>query len=334
MRVGRYPVGMDVKQLMDLASGYWASAALTAALQLGVFERLPGSSDDLARDLGAAPDHLAQLLDALCGLQILEKSESGYDVPEALRPFLSPDSPVSLLDALRFNADLYPLWGQLAEGVRSGAPVVPPEAHLGGDPDRTRRFVRGMASRARVLAPAVARAVDLEGRTRLLDVAAGPGLFGAALAARFPDLSVTLFDLPPVLDEARNLLAGHPAAERLAFHPGDYHQDLLPSGFDAVFYCGALHQESEDAARTLFGHIHEALEPGGRLVVVDLLLEADRSQPAFSALFSLNMMLTRPHGHVYTAQRAAELLEAAGFRAEPLRMIPQTPYGLIAAVRT
>jgi ubiquinone/menaquinone biosynthesis C-methylase UbiE len=325
---------MNIETLITLATGYWSSAALSAAVELGVFECLATgakSAEDTARSISGSREHTAGLLDTLAGLEILQKDHGRYSIHPDLLEVLDPASPRCLLDALRFNMDLYPVWGRLAEGVREGRPVIPPESHLGGDPGRTRRFVRGMHSRARLFAPAVLPAVRLEPGDRLLDVACGPGTFSTLLAEGDPRLHVTLYDLPPILDAARALQAGSTAADRLVYHPGDYHEDPLPEEFDNVFYCGALHQESPDQAATLLEKIYRALRTGGGFILVDFLLETDRTRPAFAALFSLNMMLTRPTGRVYSGNQAVDLVKKAGFNMPELVALTPTPYRMIRA---
>ncbi len=320
-------------QLMDLATGYWRSAALSAGVELGIFERLtesPASAEDLARRLGSAPRQTAELLHALCGLGLLEERGGAFAIAPDAASFLRADSPTSLLEALRFNRDLYPVWGALAESVRRGAPAVPPAAHLGGDPDRTRRFVLGMHSRATALADAFLPAIEAPHGATLLDVGSGPGTFSRQWAERRPDARVIQFDLPPVLEVARELTRGSPAAERIAFHPGDYRRDALPSA-DAALFCGALHQETEASASALFAKLRAALRPGGPLVVIDLMLEAGRARPVFATLFSLNMMLFNPAAGVFEAARVVELLAAVGFRAPRHRPIPGLPYGAVVA---
>jgi len=280
---------MEVSELIEVSTGYWKSAALIAALELGVFGELaggPASLGDVAQRTGAEPEYLGDLLGALAGLGIVVKGEDGYSLPTAVQQLLDPGHPDSLIPALRFNSDLYPLWSNLARCVRDGRPVVAPDAHLGGDPERTRRFVQAMHSRARLFTPSLIRRLDLSGVGKLLDLACGPGTFGLALAEEYTDLNLTLFDLPTVLQAAQALQADHPAIGRARFLPGDYHVDELPTGFDAVLYGGALHQESRADAPLVIEKTFHTLVPGGSLYVFDLMLDRNGAQPTFSALFS------------------------------------------------
>lgn len=331
-------------QLMDLATGYWRAGAIHAAVSLGLFEALaeaeapaPADADALAARLEVDGRCLAALCDALAGLDLLDKRGDRYAIAEAYRPLLDPAGDRCMIDALRFNIDLYPLWSKLPEMVRQGGPIVPPRAHLGEDLDRTRRFVMGMHSRALALGPTILADViergDLADCRSLLDVGCGPGTFGRALAKRHPRLRLTLFDLPPVVATARELTEATDLDERVDHVAGDYRRDPLPGGVDAALYCGALHQESPQTAQTLFRRMRDALNPGGRLFVVDMMTHADGTAPAFSALFSITMMLTSPQARVFTVDQAVALLEAAGFDGVHASGRPDSPYFTIAARR-
>ncbi len=322
-----------MQQMMDLATGYWRAAALGAGVELGLFERLsrePLAAEELARSVGAAPRQTAALLRALAGMGVLRERDGRFEIAPEAAPFLRTDSPTCLIEALRFNRDLYPVWGALAESVRHGAPAVPPAAHLGGDPARTRRFVLGMHSRAGAMAAAIAPAVALPERGPLLDVGSGPGTFSRRLAEERSGLRVTQFDLPPVLEVARELTSGSPAADRIAFHPGDYRRDPLPPA-GAILFCGALHQETPASAAALFAKMRSALPAGAPATVIDLMVEEGGARPVFAALFSLNMMLFNPSAGVFEVCQTETLLRDAGFREVASRPIPDLPYYAVTA---
>lgn len=322
-----------LQRLMDLATGYWGAAVLNAAVELGVFESLtaqPMTSDALARAVGAAPRQTVALLRALTGLGLLVESDGRFAIAPEVSPWLRTDSPTCLIEALRFNCDLYPVWAALAGSVRRGAPAVPPAAHLGGDPARTRRFAMGMHSRATALAPAFLPYIALPDRGPLLDVGAGPGTFSRLLAERQTDLRVIQLDLPPVLEVARELAQASPAADRIAFEPADYRRDPLPAA-GAVLFCGALHQETSESAPALFRRMRAALPKDGTLTVIDLMVESDGAHPAFAALFSLNMMLFNPNAGVFGVEATQLLLREVGFRDVAAQAIPDLPYYAVTA---
>jgi SAM-dependent methyltransferase len=326
---------MPAPDLVAIASLYWQSAALNAAVKLGVFPALaasPADASTLARTLNCSVPHLESLLDALCGLALLLKEAQTYILPPELRPLLDPASEDCLLEALCFNGDLFALWLQLPECIRSGSPVLPGNPHLGSDPERMKRFVRGMHSRAAIMARGLLPHIRPEANARLLDVGGGPGTFSLKLAERDPSLRITVLDLPPVVAAAAEIHAGKAAMSSITFQGGDYHNAPFPPDQDLVFYSGALHQEPEEVLPALLSRMKAALRPGGRLLVVDLMLDADRCSPSYSALFQLNMMLMRPSSRVYSVPRLEFFLEQAGFIAIHTRAIPTTPYSLTEAL--
>jgi SAM-dependent methyltransferase len=264
-------------------------------------------------------------------MEVMEKNGDAYRLSPGVSPFLDRSSPTCMLDALQFNMDLYQLWGRLGTCMKEGKPVLPPSAHLGDDPARTRRFTLGMHSRALAMAPALIPSLEMKGCSSLLDVGSGPGTFSRVLAETYPKLNVTLFDLPPVLAIGKELIGQTGVASRIKFHNGDYRKDPVPTGFDAVLYCGALHQEEPEGARRLFGKLYDSVNPGGRLYVVDIMLAADRTQPLFSVLFSLNMMLISPQGRVFAEEDVLHCVGQAGFEKARCLKPKGCPYWVVKA---
>ena len=332
----RTGVDWTVADLMNMATGYWPAAALSAAVDLGLFDALAGgarTSEAAAARCGADAEFLGDLLDALAAVGLLVRDDAGYVVAPGVARFLDPSSPACMLDGLRMNLDLYPLWGRLAETVRTARPALPPGEHLGHDPQRTRRFVLAMHGRALGMAAEMLPAIDPGTASTLLDVGAGPGTFSRMLAERRADLRVTHMDLPPVQAVARELAAASPAAGRIEYRPGDYRADELGGPYDAVLFCGALHQENPRTARDVFARIRRALRPGGTLRVVDLMREPGRAAPAFACLFSLTMRLTSPFGRVFDAGEVAALLREADLSVVGVRAVPGIPYHCVEARR-
>ena len=331
----------DMAYLMRVATGYWPAAALIAAVELGVFEALAGGaeldSSDLAPKLQADPRALTELLDALAALEALDRTPAGaYRIAPGAADLLDPARPGSKVEALRYNRDLYPLWGKLGDAVRAGAPVIPPAAHLGADPGRTRRFALGMHSRALGLAPLLLPVFrcppeDSDGTFRLLDIGAGPGTFSRLLAEGDARLWVVQLDLAPVLAVARELAADSPAAGRISFQPADYRSDSFAGPMDGALYCGALHQESPETAAALFRKIVGVLRPGGHIWVVDLMTAPGRRGPLMAHLFSLNMLLTSSRGRVFAEDDVAGLLTDSGFVNPAVRRCEPAPYSVIEA---
>lgn len=318
--------------LVALASGYWQSFAIGAAIELNIFQELAlkeQNTDTLSKKLHCAPGHLQALLDALTGMGLLIKEAGKYALHPAQKAFLDPASPDNMLGAFAFNQDLAELWMKLPDCIRNGKPVLPDNPHLGSDPARTRRFVEGMHSRAGLMARNLLPCLHPPAGSRILDVGGGPGTFSLKLAERDPSLQITVLDLPPIVQAAAEIHADKPALACITFQAGDYHQAAYPADLDYILYCGALHQEPEAGLDGLMTKMKAALKPGGQLVVVDLMLDPDRSTPVYSALFEINMLLMRPSSKVHVSADFQNRLQKLGFKNLTCQDIPHTPYRIV-----
>lgn len=328
----------DPSAIMQLATGYWASATLLAANELGLFAALangPRPAADLARELSADAGALARVLDACCGLGLLSKQQNLYALTPASAAFLVPGRPGYLGSALRWSQAQYFAWGQLGRAVREGQPVVEPQNHLGSDPEKTRQFVLAMHERAAGVARAVIGHFDLTGCRRLLDVGGGPGTYAVLLAQQHPQLQVTVCDLPGVVAVARELVANSPVADRIAFLAADATAgDLGREAYDAILMAGVLHQMPPATIQRMLRGAAVALQPGGRIIVCDMMLDETGTQPVFSALFSLQMLLTSHGGATFPEPHLRAWLADAGFvSARTTSLVPRLPYTIVTGFK-
>jgi len=317
---------LDPNGIVQMASAYYASATLFAALELNIFEALHAANgstaEALAQRLSLSPRGIRMLLDACVGLGLLIKSEQRYTNTPAADICLVPGSQHDLTGAIRYNMDVYQAWGRLSDFVRSGHPVESPDLHLGADPDRTRRFVLAMHSRALGIGRAVIPMLDLQGACKLLDLAGGSGAYSVLMAQSVSGLICTVLDLPPVVNVAKTLVAESAVSERVRFLPGDYHATPYPAQIDVVTIFGALHQETPEQIVDILQRAYAALRPGGQIYILDLMTDSTRTQPVFSTLFALNMAMTTEHGWVFSEADIVEWLTQAGFVGCNIRPVP------------
>ena len=323
-------------RIVQMASAYYESATLVAAIESGLFSCLQETGTNTAEGVAThcrlSPRGARLLLDACAGLGLLIKDGDRYTNAPAAALTLVPGAPHDLTRAIRYNRDVYPAWGRLPEFVRTGQPVESPALHLGDDPERTRRFVLSMHGRAMGIGRAVVPMLHLAGCHRLLDLAGGPGTYAVLLAQANPGLHCTVLDLPPVAAVADELIAQAGLSDRVQTLPGDYHASPFPAGMDAVTIFGALHQEAPDAIREILARAYQALRPGGQIFILDLMTDATHTQPVFSALFAINMALTTEHGWVFSDQEICHWLTEAGFGGAAVRPVPPPmPHSLASA---
>jgi ubiquinone/menaquinone biosynthesis C-methylase UbiE len=326
---------LDPRALYQIATGYWSSAVLLAANELGLFGAVADGAQtvpEVARVLHTHPRTTEILLDACVALELLRKQEDHYYLTSTCS-FLVPGCPGYLGQALRWCLDQYPVWGRLADAVRTGCPITEPELHLGRDPAQTRRFVLAMHERAAGMARGVVPYLDLTDCTTLLDVGGGPGTYAGLLVERYPGLQATILDLPPVCAVASELLAGTGLDKHIVLQPGDATQaDYGSQVYDAVLFCGVLHQMSPSIIRQMLVGAHQALRRGGRILICDLMLDRTKTRPVFSALFSLQMILTSQTGAVFATEECIAWLQEVGFvNVTSHSLAPALPYTVVRA---
>ena len=327
----------SIQEIVDLASAYYGSAVLFAAIDNDVFARVEAGEFASATE-AALPRGVRLLLDACVAEGLLEKNDGVYSNTAAGRMALVPGGPADLTKAIRYNRDVYPAWGRLADFARTGKPVERPEIHLGEDPVRTKAFAASMFGRAMGIGRSVVPMVDLEasvegGEIRLLDLAGGPAAYAILLCQENPSLKCVTVDLKAISAEAAGYVERFGLRDRIECRAGDYHVDTYEKGaYDAVTIFGALHQESPAQIVDILKRAHDALKPGGRLFVLDMMTDATRTAPKFSALFAVNMALTTENGWVFSDEELKGWMREAGFRPGETRAVPPPmPHWLVTA---
>jgi len=297
--------------LFDLTAGFVYSQVLFACVQLDLFEALrdgPRSARELAADRDLTDDAMRRLLRAAASLELVEPvGDDRWDL--AMRGAMVLGNP-AMTAMVEHHALLY-------------RDLSDPVALLRGqtDPELARFWRydgRGdagpysalMAGSVGLLAEDVVEAYPFDRHRRLLDVGGGEGAFAEVVARRAPALKVTLFDLPPVAERARERLA--PLSARVEVRGGDAFRDPLPRGHDVVSLVRVLHDHDDDAAVALLRAAREALAPGGRLVVAEPMSGTPGAERVGEAYFGL-YLLAMGQGRPRTAAQNRSLLERAGF---------------------
>ncbi len=314
----------SLEELLDLGWQFCRPRIFLSAIELGVFDALLNnrkSARQLAEELNTAPRATGILLDALAATGFLEKSNDLYIIREDLRKYVDPENPESARGMFEHMVHLWEQWSKLTSIAR-GEEKIESVSVVSQGRKRLESFIKAMDVVARDRADNIVKIVNASIATKLLDVGGASGTYTLAFLKANPKLHATLFDLPEVVEIARNRFKKTNYTNRITFVAGDFYRDPLPSGHDLVFLSAIIHQNSPEENVELFRKANEALVPGGRIVIRDFIMDETRTNPPGGALFAVNMLVNTPGGDTYTFDEVRGGLEEAGFRE--VRMIQST----------
>lgn len=312
----------------DTASAYQRTAALKAAIELDVFSQIGAGVNNtpaLAKGCQASERGMRILCDYLTILGFLSKEGKGegsvYHLTSDTALFLDRRSPAFLGSAMEFLAAPMMLqhYSDPAQIIRQGAPLENPQGTMAPEHPVWVKFARAMGPMSAMPAQMLAGLVYLPvqpvagKRHRVLDIAAGHGVYGVTLAQRYPSIEVTACDWPQVLELAQETATAAGVAERWHKLPGSAFDVKFGDGYDIVLLTNFLHHFDPQTCEKLLRKIHAALADGGRLYTVDMVPNPDRISPAAAASFSFTMLASTPGGDAYTLAEFEQMFHNSGF---------------------
>lgn len=299
--------------LFELASAFQRSRVLLTAFELDLFTVLNDqalTSAEVAAAIDADPRATDRLMNALVALGVLDKEEGRFANGPLASRHLVRGKP-GFLAGLGHTANLWHTWSDLAGAVRRGGAAPRPPINERGD-DWLRSFIAAMHGRATEAAPEVVALSGLEKPSRVLDLGGGSGAFAMAFARA--GHTAVVFDLPNVVPLTRSYVSAGGLAAPVEVMAGDYLSDPIGEGYDAVLLSSVIHSHPPEVNRRLIAKAASALNPGGRIIVRDFLIDEDRRGPLQPALFALNMLVGTSGGDTYTASEVRGWLLEAGCR--------------------
>ncbi len=305
--------GMLPDDLEATIRGYQESRIVLTAIELDLFTAVANgrTAEAIAKAIGGGARATTILLDALTAMGLLTKSGDAYGVAPLAQRFFVAGAEHDSRSAMLHHASLWKRWSGLTGIVRGG-----PGGALEETPRRseefTRAFIALMHKTATGRAPMVVQAVGAQSVLRMLDVGGGSGAYSIAFALANPALRADILDLGDVVPIAREHIAAAGVADRVSTIEGDLRRDAFDSGYDLVLLSAVCHMLGPDENRDLIRRAAAALRPGGRLVIQDFILNADRTSPRFAALFSVNMLVGTEKGSDWTEEEYASWMREAG----------------------
>jgi hypothetical protein len=336
---GSSQAAVTPEKIQQLAWGYAPPLIIEAALHHGVFDLLDGGSktiEEVATRSGASVRGLRAVMNALAGLQLLTKDAAGrFGLTADSAAFLVGGKPGFLGGLIRHTStQLVPKWLALSEVVRTGQPTASVNREKAGAAF-FHNFVEDIFPMSYPSAQRLAEALEIAAAkkpVRVLDLAAGSGVWGIALAQKSPLVTVTAVDWPGVLDVTRKVAVRLGVAGQFSFVAGDLASADFGRGHNIATLGHILHSEGEQRGRALLKKTFDALAPGGTIAIAEFLVDDGRTGPPVALIFAVNMLVNTDSGDTWSFGEIAGWLRDAGFR-DPRTIEAPGPSPLILATK-
>jgi len=312
-------------------NAYQRTEALKAAIELEVFTAA-GEGNTTAAQLAerckTSERGMRILCDYLCIMGFLNKEGTNYSLTQDSAVFLDKRSPAYLGSATEFicTEKLTENFKNLAEVVRKGGSLATDGGTVAPDNPIWVKFARGMAPMMAMPAQLLAKLADpaADKKLKILDIAAGHGLYGIAFATRNKQAEVVGLDWAKVLEVAKENASNAGVADRYSTIEGSAFDVDYGSGYDLVLLTNFLHHFDAPTCETLLRKVHAALAEGGRAITLEFIPNEDRISPPDAAAFSVMMLGSTPSGDAYTFSELERMFANAGFVDSELHALTPT----------
>jgi 2-polyprenyl-3-methyl-5-hydroxy-6-metoxy-1,4-benzoquinol methylase/predicted transcriptional regulator len=320
---------------------HWSLAryqVLLSAMELDVFSLIhEGNStiEKITRPLGSNHRAVRIFLDALVGMGLLGKTRNSYKLTPESKNFLVKGESQYLGQFLLGVAKSHRYWENLSQVIKSGQPL-----ELFSDLQEKVQFFKELVkgifpvsfSSGIILGKKLGMGRSLQNQ-KILDVGAGAAPWSLALALADSGARVTAVDFPDILEVAQGYVKKFHAVKQYEMRPGDYHEvPFERQAYDIIILGQICHMEGEAGSRKLIKKCHEALKPGGRILIAEFLTNELKTGPEIPLLFAINMLLFTPQGDVFSAKDFKRWLNLSGFK-KVSTLSAQYPVNVVVGIK-
>ena len=331
---------MNPGRIFQAFNAFQQSAAIKAAAELEIFTRIGEgltTVEQIARHLHASERGVRILCDYLTVMGLITKQTGHYSLTPEAAFFLDRRSPGYIGSAANFMIapEMTRAYENLAGAVLKGGTTMSEDGTVSAENPLWVEFARSMAPLMVLPAEVIAQQVGAGAgeKWKVLDIAAGHGLFGLTIARHNPHAEIVAVDWPQVLEVAKENARKLGVDGRFSTIPGSAFEVQFGSGYDLVLITNFLHHFDDSTCESFLRKVHAALKPGGRAVTLEFVPNDDRVSPPEAATFSMIMLGTTPHGDAYTFAEFDQMFRNAGFaRSEHFRP-PQSPESVIVSYK-
>jgi ubiquinone/menaquinone biosynthesis C-methylase UbiE len=309
------------ERLMELSFAYAPPLIISAAAANNVFDALedkPKTAEEVAKQVGASPRPLRILMNALIGLGLLKKDRQGrYSLTPESAAFLVSNKPGTHAGFFGTIApQLISRWLRLADVVREDRPAVAVNQETEGTEFFT-QLVENIIPMSYPAAQTLAEHLKIaktKNEVRVLDLAAGSGIWGIALSQKSPRVQVSAVDWAGMIPTTKRITEKFGVRDRFNFVEGDLSQADFGNGYDVATLGHILHSEGAERSRKLLKKTFRALKPGGVIAIAEWLVNDDRTAPLSALMFAVQMLVNTDRGDTFSFNEIKSWLQEAGFK--------------------
>jgi ubiquinone/menaquinone biosynthesis C-methylase UbiE len=310
-------------------NAYQRTEGLKAAIELETFTAIGEgntTAPEIAKRCGTSERGMRILCDFLTVMGFLNKQGSRYSLTPDSAIFLDKRSPAYLGSAIEFISSpmLTKGFQNFADAVRKGGTTMSDGGTIAPENPIWVKFARGMAPMMALPAELTAKLIDpaADQKLKILDIAAGHGLYGLAFAKNNPQASIVALDWPNVLEVAKENARNAGVADRYSTIEGSAFDVDYGAGYDLILLTNFLHHFDAQTNAALLRKVHAALVEGGRAITLEFVPNEDRVSPPEAAAFGVMMLGGTPAGDAYTFSELEEMFANAGFAGSEMHQLP------------
>jgi ubiquinone/menaquinone biosynthesis C-methylase UbiE len=309
------------ERLQQFGFAYAPPLIISAAVNNKIFDTLQSEAktvEQVKKESGASARGLRAIMDALVGMELLKKDrQSKYSLTPESQAFLISERPGTLAG---FFGSVLPIltsrWLRLTDIVRDGRPPVAVNQETQG----TEFFSQLVETIIPMSYPGAQKLADhlkvakAKEQVRVIDLAAGSGIWGIAVAQKSPQVRVSAVDWAGMIPTTKRITQKFGVRDRFDFIEGDLSEANFGSGYDVATLGHILHSEGEQRSRQLLKKTFGALKSGGTIAIAEWLVSDDRTKPLPSLMFSVQMLVNTEKGDTFSFNEIKKWLEEAGFK--------------------
>ena len=329
------------ERIFNALNAYQQTAALRTAIELDVFSAIGAGAHTaaaIAAKSGAQEKGVRILCDFMTILGFLGKDQGKYALTQESAIFLDRKSPACLASMAGFlgTEDARKNFDSLTQAVRKGGSVW-------SEGDNTKPNDEFWVAFAHSMAPLTVPSSEFiagllraeEGKpVKVLDIAAGHGMYGITVARKNPKAEIVALDWPNVLEVAQANARKFGVVDRYSVRAGSAFETEMGTGYDYVLLTNIFHHFDMPTCEKLMKRVHASLKPGGKAVTLEFVPNEDRVTPPTAAAFSLIMLANTDAGDAYTFEEYEKMFRNAGFAKSELHPVPEMPQRVIVSEKS